>query len=333
MGPKVAIFLAWTDFWTVSKGLRSAGIRPACRLCCSTAMRRTLISDLPRSSDAAPSEAAPTSGVEEGPTDFGRWLARDLRAKGSPSQVPGVERPSQPPTVVIPVPEQAELASWLLRDLRPRSSAPPDAGVRMESLPPSSSPAAMDSVAALEVVLPPDSLMPHTVSEAPLSLVAPLEPALDDDDLAVLPSRRGKGAEGRRRRALLLIAALLGVAGLALWLRAGGQVEANRSAEAAEHAPLAAAALPPPPPAIQEEIVGETALPAPTSAPRRAAGGDPAASIADRAERGRRSGDAVARFADLPLATQAKLAREERQKARAHDASARTRKAVRSSGP
>jgi hypothetical protein len=35
----------------------------------------------------------------------------------------------------------------------------------------------------------------------------------------------------------------------------------------------------------------------------------------------------VARFADLPLTTQSKLAREERQKARAHDARARARQA------
>jgi hypothetical protein len=54
---------------------------------------------------------------------------------------------------------------------------------------------------------------------------------------------------------------------------------------------------------------------------------------AELGSRGRRAGDAIARFADLPLSTQAKLAREERQKARTHDASARARKASNSSPP
>src|SRR4051812_17504779 len=169
-------------------------------------MRRTLFSDVPRSSDA-PSEPAPASGVEEGPTDFGRWLTHDLRPKGAPSQPPAIEeRPSQPPTVVIPVPEQAELANWLLRDLRPRSSAPPDAGVRVDSLLALRAPDSLESVSSAEVssaevssaevssaevlsvevapdaLLPPDSLVPHAVSQAPLALAGSAEPALDDDD-------------------------------------------------------------------------------------------------------------------------------------------------------
>jgi hypothetical protein len=298
-------------------------------------MRRTLFSDLPRSSDA-PSEPAPASRVEEGQDDFGRWLTHDLRAKGSPSQVPSAERPSQPPTVLIPVPEQAELANWLLRDLRPRSSAPPDASARRDSLLPLSSPLLTESVPPSAALSAPDSLVPHAVSEAPHALTAPLEPALDDDDLAVLPSRRGRAGGQRRRRALILLAALLGVAGLSLWLRSGGPAEATQDAEPAAQAPLAAAPLPPPPPSLPEVTDEATVLPAPVSAgPRRSgAAVDPLADDDDElGPRGRRAGDAVARFADLPLSTQAKLAREERQKARARDASARARKGASNSRP
>ncbi|MEO8178338.1 MAG: hypothetical protein ABI895_05840 [Deltaproteobacteria bacterium] len=314
-------------------------------------MRRTLLSDLPRSSDP-PSEPAPASGVEEGGGDFARWLTHDLRAKGSPSQVPLAERPSQPPSVLIPVPEQAQLANWLMRDLRPRSSAPPDAGVYRESSLPLGSPTALESVPPSELLLAPDSLVPHTLvpdtlvpdtlvpdtlvpdtmSEAPLARAPALEPALDEDDLSVLPSRRGKGRE-RRRQALILLSALLGVAGLSLWLRSQGQAEATQGAGPAANVPLAAAPLPPPPPWLPEDTVEETAPLAPTATVRRSGA---AADVDDGLEpgpRGRRAGDAVARFADLPLATQSKLAREERQKARARDARARARKAASSSLP
>jgi hypothetical protein len=235
------------------------------------------------------------------------------------------------------VPEQAQLANWLMRDLRPRSSAPPDAGVQRESSLPLGSPTALASVPPSEL-LAPDSLVPHTLvpdtmSEAPLARAAALEPALDEDDLSVLPSRRGKGRE-RRRQALILLSGLLGVAGLALWLRSQGQAETARGAEPAATVPLAAAPLPPPPPWLPE--VEETATPAPTAPVRRSgAAADPAADVAglEPGLRGRRAGDAVARFADLPLSTQSKLAREERQKARARDARARARKAASSSLP
>jgi hypothetical protein len=298
-------------------------------------MRRTLLSELPPSD--APSEP-PASGVQEGSNDFGRWLTHDLRAKGSPSQVPIVERPSQLPSVVIPVAEQAELANWLLQDLRPRdlrqrSSAPPDAGVQRASLLPLSSASSLESLLADEAlppnsVLSPDSLVPHAVSEAPLSLLAPLEPALEDDDLAVLPSRRGKTGERSRRRGLVLLAALLGVAGLALWLRSGGRAEATSGVESAANAPVAAAPLPPPPPLLEETEPEAVLLATPATGHRSGKAVEPVLDDeADPGFRGRRAGDAVARFADLPLTTQSKLAREERQKARAHDASARARKA------
>lgn len=287
-------------------------------------MRRTLFSDLPRSSDA-PSDTAPASGVEESSHDFGRWLTYDLRAKGAASQVPIVERPSQLPEVVIPVPEQAELANWLLRDLRPRSSVPPEAGVRQAASLPLSSAPSLESVPAEEALLPPDSLVPHAVSQAPLAL----EPALDEDDLAVLPSRRGKSRERGKRRGLVLLAALLGVAGLSLWLRWGGHAESTSGVASTASAPVAAAPLPPPPPELREEPEAEASLPAPSATGHRSAGAvAPVLETEDEEPglRGRRAGDAVARFADLPLTTQSKLAREERQKARAHDASARARK-------
>jgi hypothetical protein len=294
-------------------------------------MRRTLFSDLPGSSDG-PSEPAPASGVEPGSHDLGRWLIRDLRAKGS--HVPLVDRSSQPPSVSIPILEQAELADWLLRDLRPRSGAPHDQRLPRESLLPLSSPTELASVAVGE---PPDSLVPHALSEAPLALSGALEPALEEDDLAVLPSRRGKSRERSRRRALVLLAALLGVAGLSLWLRSGGHAEATGDATPAANAPVAAAPLPPPPPDFSEGTDQELAVPT-AAAPARRSGApvDPGAGRAEEEEpglRGRRAGDAVARFADLPLSTQSKLAREERQKTRARDASARAHKSASSARP
>ena len=145
------------------------------------------MSDRPRSSEV-PSEPAPASHIEE-TSDFGRWLTRDLRTKGTPSQPPPsewppVERPGEPPSVVIAAPEEPALASWLLSGLKPRASVPPEVAIvsprasATHALPdeaptPEAAPAAallipVDVEAGESGSLPaPDSLMPHAVSEPP----------------------------------------------------------------------------------------------------------------------------------------------------------------------
>jgi hypothetical protein len=189
----------------------------------------------------------------------------------------------------------------LLQDLRPRHSQAPEA-------------------APHSVSLPPDSLVPHAVSEVPSApLPASLPPAsLDDEDLAVLPSRRGAGLRTRWRHAVVL-AALLTLAGALIWVGMAPPAEqAAGEVAAAASAPMMAAPLPPPPPPEGMELEAE---PLPEAAPAAASRGhaseddfDPESD--ERGPRGRRAGDAIARFADLPGATLSRLARDERQKAR-----------------
>jgi len=313
------------------------------------------MSDRPRLSEV-PSEPAPASHIEES-SDFGRWLTRDLRTKGTPSQAPPSQappppEPSQLSSIVVAAPEEPDLASWLLTGLKPRGSVPPDVAlvaqggmVGADDAPtPQAGP--VDALfipvdveaAAAGRLSPPDSLMPHVVSERPRAgesgaLLALSDDALDADDLAVLPSR--KRASGQRRwRHVAVAALLLGTLGVLFWRGTGSQVEAAR-ADAAASAPQAAEPLPPPPPA-QEDIV---ALPEePEPAPVHHASGSAAPSEPDDlsdlpGRAGRRAGDAIARFADLPPPTLSKLAREERQKIREREARARTRKTANRAAP
>ncbi|HEU4583306.1 MAG TPA: hypothetical protein VFS67_33845 [Polyangiaceae bacterium] len=319
--------------------------------------RPTLLSDRPRSSEV-PSEPAPASHIEE-TSDFGRWLTRDLRTKGTPSLLPSElppellppsagERPA--PSVVVAAPEEPPLASWLLSGLKPRGSVPPErasvspaegaTNALSEAQTPQAAPAAAPLIPTQpevgEAANPSaDSLMPHAVSEPPRAYgagaaLAPSGDALDEDDLAVLPSRRR--ARGQRRwRPAALAALLLGSLALLLWRRTGSQLETAR-ADAAASAPAAAEALPPPPPA-QEEVVPPREEPEAAPAPRASGAPTPAGpdlpeppDLPGRA--GRRAGDAIARFADLPPPTLSKLAREERQKIREREARARAAKAA-----
>jgi hypothetical protein len=313
------------------------------------------MSDRPRSSEV-PSEPAPASHIEEAhleeSSDFGRWLTRDLRAKGTPSQLPPPERPSQLPSVVVAAPEEPALASWLLSGLKPRGSVPPDVavapqrGIATSALAAQAQTPAAAPVEALLIPVdleagdagslpPPDSLMPHAVSEAPRAAsggTLALQDALDADDLAVLPSRRRAGGQ-RRWRQVAVAALLLGILGALFWRGTGAQVEAAR-ADAAANIPQPAEPLPPPPPA-QEESAAPAEEPEP--APAHHASGAPAPGEPDLPElpgrAGRRAGDAIARFADLPPPTLSKLAREERQKIREREARARARKAAGSAVP
>jgi hypothetical protein len=326
-------------------------------------MRRTLFSDQPRASEV-PAEPDPVSGVEQAGGDFGRWLTFDLRPKGAPSQAPPSERSSPPSSLEaqglpLPAPEEPELASWLLRDLKPRSSAPP--AVPPRTVAPARAQAQLEtelglpeqpateasrassaalSLAALpalasESLLPPDSLVPHAVSEAPRALAAASDLALDADDLAVLPSSRARAAGRRRWRYAAVLAALLGgLALLLLWRGSGSSVGATRGGEPAPNATLAAAPLPPPPPAFVAEEVPDEDPPAPAASSHPTAAPTAPEPPDDLSgPHGRRAGDAIARFADLPTPTLSKLARDERQKLRSRDASVRAQKAANNSRP
>ena len=160
--------------------------------------------------------------------------------------------------------------------------------------------------------------------------VAPLalrDVALDEEDLAVLPSRRGKKRDWRK---LVVLAALLSVGGAVLWVLSAPRVEQEAGAAAAAAPAVLTAPLPPPPPA-DAELAEPVAEPEP-AAPAAAAGqGTGAGAEAEEAPldpgtpgpRGRRAGDAVARFADLPSPTLSRLAREEQERARKAAATAR----------
>ncbi len=291
----------------------------------------------------------PQSGA---PNDFAQWLTRDLRPRGASSALlrsepPPSERPSRAQPVVITEREEPELASWLRQDLKPRGSLPPEAlnatllGSRWESVappssaqPPASSRPPSDSFAPPEslspeslppeslqppsssLAAPPDSLVPHAVSEAP-SALALREPELDAEDLAVLPSRRGKKRDWRK---LVVLAALLSVLGAVLWVASGPQSQELSGAAAAAAPAVLTAPLPPPPPSDGEllEPPPEPEPGAPAVAPGKAAAATPAELELDSApgRGGRRAGDAVARFADLPSPTLSRLAREGWQRAR-----------------
>ncbi|MEY4545964.1 MAG: hypothetical protein RL685_2159 [Pseudomonadota bacterium] len=202
---------------------------------------------------------------------------------------------------------EPELSSFLVRDLRPRGSVPPEA-LRATLL----------ASKWESVVPPPDSLVPHAVSEAPpASLV--LAPLLEAEDLAVLPSRR---RSKRNWRQLVVLAALLSVAGALLWVVTGPQAEGLAGAAAAAAPAMISAPLPPPPPA-EAAPVEPVVVPEPSVVP--AIGGPGAAAPEAESDgpesdepgrRGRRAGDAVARFADLPSPTLSRLAREEHKRAR-----------------
>ncbi len=245
------------------------------------------------------------------------------------------------PSIVVAAPEEPALASWLLTGLKPRGSVPPDVAVVLQGgmdAPPAAEfliPAAVE--AGVEGSLPPpDSLMPHAVSEPPRAAGAALALAvdgLDADDLAVLPSRRRAGGQPRWRQ-VAVAALLLGALAVLFWRGRGSQLE-SAHADAAANAPQPAEPLPPPPPA-QEDIAAPPEEPEP-AAPQRHASGAAASSepeLPDLPGRaGRRAGDAIARFADLPPPTLSKLAREERQKIREREARARNRKGASGSTP
>jgi hypothetical protein len=190
-----------------------------------------------------------------------------------------------------------EFSRWLLADLRPRNSSLP----------------------------PVDSLAPQTVHEEPSLQSDSPDVTLGAEDLAVLPPRRRTVQRYGRHAAVVLL--LLGSLGLVARLGLGParQVASVPAAEAP--AVAVAAALPPP----VVEVVDEPD-PAPSAAPPPNRHSTPvstpaAAPAPDVPEslvpRGRRSGSAIARFADLPIPTLSRLAKDERQDTHEHDATVR----------
>jgi hypothetical protein len=254
--------------------------------------------------------APPPPAGEGSSSDLGSWLARDLRVKGSPIS-------SRPPAPSAEELERAELVGWLARDLKPKHS------LRPSFVPPEPGSMAPPAVPN-EVLAPKDSLAPQSLSAEARPSAAPAARDLDDDDLSVLPGRRRKAAAGsRRRRAALALGVALLLGAVVLGWRARGpaaRLEGSASAAALD----TAAALPPPPP---DELAPAEVEPA--AAVTRAVGrGTP--SVEDEPglddPRSFLDGLAVRRYADVPTRTLSRLAREQRERARARD------DAVRSSG-
>lgn len=233
--------------------------------------------------------------------DLASWLTSDLRVKGAPSTPPPAESPS-PPIAVVVVPEsergaeQSALGAWLTSDLRPRQSLPPE---------------------------PPDSLAPQVVAPPPALDAAITDPGadLEADDFAVLPGRRGKrSTASRRARAVAAVALLLSAVGGFLFLADRPAPSHLESIAAAQAAAQPLGALPPPPPS---ELPPAEPLPEsePPPAIRAARSAEPAPPPLESEEdpllgpRGRN----WARYADLPLPTLSRLAREERELAKQRD--------------
>jgi len=257
--------------------------------------------------------APPPPAGEGSSSDLGSWLARDLRVKGSPIS-------SRPPAPSAEEVERAALAGWLSRDLKPKHSLRPS---RVPPEPSSIAPAPAappepnGSPAPKAVLAPKDSLAPQVLPPEARPSATPAARDLDDDDLAVLPGRRRKAKAGatRRRVALALGAALL-VGTLALGWRARGPA-ANFEGAANAAALDTAAALPPPPP---DERAPAEAEPAPAAT--RAVGRGTASLEEEPGLDDPRSfldGLAVRRYADVPTRTLSRLAREQRERARARD--------------
>ncbi|HVZ35782.1 MAG TPA: hypothetical protein VG963_25320 [Polyangiaceae bacterium] len=254
-------------------------------------------------------------------TDFGRWLTRDLRHKGS-NEPRSRERVRLPGSVVVPEPE-SDFARWLRTDLRPRNgSLPPTEFATAEAMVPAVYPVIATPGSAPAA----DSFGPHTIEELPIAeppleeelapAALPSETLLQEEDLAVLPSRRRRGGARRWPALALLLVLLCFLGGVALW---GGRDKPNMST-APLPAPVAAAAEPAPAaPDTTEPPVSATPAAEKHRASKAAAEPQLSASMA----RGRGNGPSVGRFADLPLPTLSRLAKDEKQRIGERDAQAR----------
>jgi hypothetical protein len=260
--------------------------------------RRSLLSVPPPSTASAP----PDTGLEAEASELGRWLARDLRTKGAPSEAPAPELPSVHQKRIVDA-EQPDNTSWRVPELRARGSS-----------------------------LPPDSLAPQEVT-ADVAAEPEAASELDDEDLAVLPSLAGLPKARQPARALMGVGALLMISVVGGWWWGRGQIvdDGSRDAAPASSPHVVATALPPPPPDLVEEEEDEVdpAQVSPATATTKATGSEAASESgspeprreAPLAPQGRRTG--VARFPDLPSPTLSRLSKDERQEARSKDDSVR----------
>jgi hypothetical protein len=273
-------------------------------------MRRTLASETPR----------PAAGREDTASDFGHWLTRDLRTKGAITPEPVSTERLRLPDGAVESEAAPEFSRWLLADLRPRNSSLPP----VDSLAPQTVHAAPSLPSE-----PPDAALDAPDLDAP-DVGAPDvgAPDLDAQDLAVLPPRRRTVQRYGRHAAVVLL--LLGSLGLVARL-GFGPARPEVSAPAAEAPGVAAAAALPLPAAEVVEVIDEpdpAALPA-TPPNRHSTSVTTAAAVSapelpeSLVPRGRRTGSAIARFADLPIPTLSRLAKDERQDTHEHDATVR----------
>jgi hypothetical protein len=243
--------------------------------------------------------------------ELAEWLTNGLRA-----------RPSEPEVRIVEAPQRDELEIvWMsqLADATPeptevvaRDAADEGSELAAAALRGSDVRLPSDALPASET---PDTLQPHLLSKE-----------LDDDDLAVLPSKPslrvlgnalGKVKLGapwqaleRRpaiKRWLAAAAVLLLLGGLSLVRR--GEAPAQIQTELAAVQPESA---PPPPPSEPVEIAPVAPSPVVTKAPprvRKAAPAPSPAPVLDELDGPR--GPAVARYADLPNRVLARLAKDQ----------------------
>jgi hypothetical protein len=117
----------------------------------------------------------PQETSQAGDPELGRWLTRDLRAKGAP--LSSAPPPSTSAAPSAPPSEAEVLAGWLTRDLTPKHSTHPRAAsvppaAKLSGLPPAAKPSELPQAA------PP-----------PPSVMMPFAPAPRDDQFSVPPPR------------------------------------------------------------------------------------------------------------------------------------------------
>lgn len=174
-----------------------------------------------------------------------------------------------------------------------------------------------EALASRDAPVPQDSLAPQLLLPEPEPGTTPAARDLDDDDLSVLPGRRRKaGAGSTRRRAALVLGAALLLGALVLGWRARGPA-ANFEGAANAAVLDTAAALPPPPP---DELAPANVEPA-TALTRAVSRGTTSVEEEPGLDDPRSflDGLAVRRYADVPTRTLSRLAREQRERARARD--------------
>ncbi len=279
---------------------------------------------------AAPSVPPESRRSEPAASDFGRWLASDLTPRRSaappdslapqllPARVDSV-LPAPPDSVrVVPI-AIVPVGGTELSVVPPALVTPP---ISRATRPlPALTTAALVPAALVPAALAPAALAP--VARVPADEASSLVPSrdLEDEDLLVLPSRRGalaKLSPRARRRSFAVAGALLLAVGL-LSMRGRAPSDAAVTASAAEPFGVLAA-LPPPPP--DDVPLPPQPEPPPSTEARlgaRAASDEAPGDVDPEDPRWRLGGPSVKRFADVASPTLSRLAREQLEQARKRD--------------